>query len=630
MFGHRLWRTLFLAGLPWLIGADIAEAQLLTTPSTGDRFGGITSLSALQTAKLDSAIFQYNSAGASVLESSLTVSKLDLKAPGNARKEYDKGWQLLMRKNLQGAIDHLARAVSIYPSYVAAHNALGISYLNLGQVPQAKDEFAQAVALDEYLPKSRLNLGCAQLQLQQYSEAVGSLKKASSIAPLDLDLQTALAYAEFKNRDYPAVIATAHYVHKHKHKDAALVHLFAAGAWHAQQNLDRARDEMETLLNEDPNSPFASQLRQFLLQIQAEQVNLAQFKRHPADPPTSTSVEIRQDSQGTAEQNQVVPAKTETDPACIGCVTSATRGDPVGERGANSESYDDVAHQVIRVQVEEVAMMFTATDHGKSVTNLAPSDVVIREDNQPPVPILGFYNVTQLPLRIGLIIDMSNSITERFSFEQGAASKFLETVATDKNDLAFVIGFNWSVLLVQDFTSDQTLTAHAINQLAPGGGTALWDAVAFGADKLTSHPESQPVARVLVVISDGEDNSSSVSLQEAIWEAERGQVAVYTVSTKEGGLEASNPLIGNRALKTLSEQTGGALFIPGSLSNLARSLADLQQVLRGRYLVHYKPSSSKTDGRYHAVDIKAEKDGHKLKVYARKGYYASALLDSGF
>jgi Ca-activated chloride channel homolog len=628
MFRHRLWRTLFLAGLPWLSGADNAAAQLFSAPSNSDKFGGITSLGALQTAKLDSAIFQYNSAGASVLESSLTVSKLDLKAPGNARKEYDKGFQLLMRKDLQGAIDHLARAVSIYPSYVAAHDALGISYLNLGQVPQARDEFAQAVALDEYLPKSRLNLGCAQLQLQQYSAAVGSLKKASSIVPLDLDLQTALAYAEFKNRDYPAVIATAHYVHKQKHKDAALVHLFAAGAWHAQQNLDRARDEMETLLNEDPNSPFASQLRQFLLQIQAEQVNLAQFKRHPADPPASTSEQIRQDSQGTTEQNQVVPARTETDPTCIGCVTSAP-GDPVGGRGPNSESYDDVAHQVIRVQVEEVAMMFTATDHGKSVTNLSPSDVVIREDNQPPVPILGFYNVTQLPLRIGLIIDMSNSITERFSFEQGAASKFLETVATDKNDLAFVIGFNWSVLLVQDFTSDQTLTAHAINQLAPGGGTALWDAVAFGADKLTSRPESQPVARVLVVISDGEDNSSSVSLQEAIWEAERGQVAVYTVSTKEGALEESNPLIGNRALKTLSEQTGGALFIPGSLANLTRSLADLQQVLRGRYLVHYKPSSSKTDGRYHAVDIKAEKDGHKLKVYARKGYYASALLDSG-
>jgi VWFA-related protein len=185
------------------------------------------------------------------------------------------------------------------------------------------------------------------------------------------------------------------------------------------------------------------------------------------------------------------------------------------------------------------------------------------------------------------------------------------------------------VLLAQDFTSDQTRAAHGVEQLAPGGGTALWDAVAFGAEKLASRPESQPVARVLVVITDGEDNSSSVSLQQAIWAAQRGQVAVYAVSTREGFKDEPNKLIGNPALKTLSEETGGALFTPGSLGGLNRSLADLQQVLRGRYLVYYRPSSSTPDGRYHAVDIKAEKDGHKLKVYARKGYYASALIDSG-
>jgi len=273
-------------------------------------------------------------------------------------------------------------------------------------------------------------------------------------------------------------------------------------------------------------------------------------------------------------------------------------------------------------------MYFTATDHGKSVTGLSLSDIQIRDDNQPPEAILGFHNVTQLPLRIGLVIDLSNSVIDRFSFEQGAASKFLEVV-TDRNDLAFVIGFNCSVLLVQDFTSDQTLTTRAITELAPGGGTALWDAVAFAADKLASHPETQPVARVLVVISDGDDNSSSVPLQQAIWTAQRGEVAIYTVSTSEGRSEGSSASVGNHALKTLSEQTGGAAFTPGSLSGLTRSLADLQQVLRGRYLIYYKPASSQPDGRFHAVDIKAEKDGRKLKISARKGYYASALLDAG-
>ena len=609
MFRRRVWRALLLAGLTWLMGAGIAAAQLFSVASQGDKFGGgLTSLSALQTAKMDSAIFQFYTSEASPLESpDISVSKLDLKAPGNARKEYGKGYLQLLRKDLQGAIDHLARAVSIYPSFVAAHNALGIAYLNLGQIQQARDEFARAIALDDHLPNSYLNLGCAQLELQQYPEAVGSLKKASSIAPLDVPVLTALTYAEFKNRDYPAVIATARHVHNHKHQDAALVHLLAAGAWEAQHNLNEAQGEMDILLGEDQKSPLSGQFRQILDQIKAEKVSLAQVKRHPADPSPSlssalpplnaevVSPQIRQASQGNSRSEQ---------------------------------SDEDVAHQVIRFQVQEVAMLFAATDHGKSVTNLSLSDIEIRDDNQPPETILGFHNVTQLPLRIGLIIDMSNSIIDRFSFEQGAASKFLETVVTDKSDLSFVIGFNNSVFLVQDFTPDQTLTARAITQLAPGGGTALWDAVAFAADKL-ARPELQPVARILVVISDGDDNSSSASLQEAIWAAQRGQVAIYAVSTKEGSNNESNPFLGNRALKTLSEQTGGTSFTPGSLGGLTRSLADLQQVLRGRYLVYYRPASSKPDGRYHAVDIKAEKDGHKLKVYARKGYYASALLDAG-
>jgi Ca-activated chloride channel homolog len=643
MFRRRLWRALLLAGLTWIVAGGMAAAQLFSVPSPGDRSGGdLTSLSALQTSKMDSAIFPFNTPETSVVESrSNSVSKLDLKAPRKAQEEYEKGYQQLMRKDFQGAIDLLARATTIYPSFVAAHNALGIAYLNLGRIQQARDEFARAITLDDHLPNSYLNLGCAQLELQQYPEAVESLKKASSIAPLDLQVLTALTYAEYKNRDYPAVIATTRHVHGRKHQDAAVVHLFAAGAWGAQDNLNEAQGEMETLLSEDPKSPLSGQFRQILDQIKAEKAGVVQAKRHPADPsrsvssappsPTTEAVsrQVRQPSQSMSEHNHA--AITETDATCIGCLTTASP-DPSGASGPSSGSEQpdgNDAHQVIRLEVQEVAMLFTATDHGKSVTNLSLSDIEIRDDNQPPEAILGFHNVTQLPLRIGLVIDMSNSVTERFSFEQSAANKFLEMVVTDKNDLSIVIGFNCYVLLAQDFTSDQTITARSITQLAPGGGTALWDAVAFGAEKLAAHPESDPVARVLVVISDGNDNSSSVSLQQAIWAAQRGQVAIYTVSTKGGSQKESSPALGNRALKTLSEQTGGAIFTPGSLSGLTRSLAELQEVLRGRYMVYYRPASSKPDGRYHSVDIKAEKDGRKLKVYTRNGYHASVLLDDG-
>lgn len=229
------------------------------------------------------------------------------------------------------------------------------------------------------------------------------------------------------------------------------------------------------------------------------------------------------------------------------------------------------------------------------------------------------------PLRLGLIVDTSDSVRDRFSFEEAAATKFLQEVVVGKDDLAFVVGVSNSVLLVQDFTADQTLSAHAVNQLAPGGGTALWDAVAFAADKLATHPEVQPAARILVVISDGEDNSSGMTLKQAIERAQHGEVAVYTVSTRDGLEEEPGALLGNHALRTLSELTGGTAFAPGSARYLDGSLADLQQVIRGRYLVSYKPASFQRDGRYRTIDIGAQKDGRPLKVFARKGYYASAV-----
>ena len=280
----------------------------------------------------------------------------------------------------------------------------------------------------------------------------------------------------------------------------------------------------------------------------------------------------------------------------------------------------------LHASTDEVAVFFAATDHGKSVTNLARGDVDVRDKgDQPRRPLQDSAASLQLPLRLGLVIDTSGSIKDRFKFEQEAAANFMQKVVTGPEDLAFVIGFANSVLLVQDFTGDQKQISHAVDQLVPSGGTALWDAVAFAADKLLARPEPQPVARVLVVISDGEDNSSGVTLKQAIGRAQRGEVAIYTVSTREI-LDAPNDdaAVGERALSTVADLTGGAAFSPGSVRNLNGSLVELQQVIRSRYLISYKPALFKRDGQYRTIDIKAQKDGHKLRIYARKGYYASA------
>ena len=563
-----------------------------------------------------------------------SVSALDLKAPGKAQREYEKGYQLLMRKDAQGAIEHLAKAVEIYPKFVAAHNALGSAYLRLDQNEQARGEFEKAVALDDHMPNSHLNLGCAELALKQYSAAETSFRKASEIAPVDLEVSKALAYAEYLNRDYPAVLATTREVHARKHQGAAVVHYFAAAAYEAQNDMPDAKAQMETLLREDPNSASAGEFRQILDAIKQEEARRAEAKLHPvqevkfsfstpAEPTAEeASGQAQQVLQNVKERSQIAEAEAEPEPVCTECGKTA----PI-ELAANSggeRSRLNHSGTMFHASVDEVAIFFAATDHGRSVTDLTAAEIGVSDDSQPPAKILGFRNQTQLPLRLGLVIDTSNSVTERFSFEQNAAVKFLEKVLTNDEDLAFVVGVNNSVLLVQEFTSDPMLRSRAIHQLAPAGGTALWDAIAFASDKLAKRPEQQPVARVLVVISDGEDNSSSMTLKEAIASAQRGEVAVYTISTRQALQEDASAVLGEHALRTLSELTGGAAFVPGSVQRLNGSLADLQEVIRSRYLVSYKPAAFRRDGRYRAINITAAKEGRQLRVYARKGYYASA------
>src|ERR1700755_42794 len=193
------------------VGARPAAAQVFSTPgSGGNRFGTATAMDGIGAARMDGNLFLINSQGpgaTSPLQApSGSVSKLDLKAPAKAQHEYEKGYQLLMKKDTTGAIPHLAKSIAIYPNYVAADNALATAFLNRGEKEQAVEQFSRAIALDDHLPNSYLNLGCAQIAMQHYGDAEGSLKKAASIAPMDLPLQTALTYAEFANQDYSAVV----------------------------------------------------------------------------------------------------------------------------------------------------------------------------------------------------------------------------------------------------------------------------------------------------------------------------------------------------------------------------------------------------------------------------------------
>jgi Ca-activated chloride channel family protein len=560
----------------------------------------------------------------------ISVSRLDLKAPSKARKEYDKAFRLLNRKDYQSAVEHLAQAILIYPEFVAAHNALGSSYLGLGKNEQARDEFSKAAALDDHLPISHLNLGCAELALKHYPAAEAAVQKASSIAPLDLQVLSALAYAQLLNDNYTGTVATAHQVHSRSHKGVAIVHYYAAAAADALHDQNETRHELQTFLNEDPNSPAAQNAREILKQITEPTQTVASLSLTSSielAPPDSPAVPgempslMREFLQDTKQAQQIGEAEA----MCDGCESTAGpefRESPPDPNLTRSSGW------TLHTDVNEVVVSFSATDHGKAVSNLTTADFTIRDGNKPPASIVGFRSEAQLPLRLALVIDTSESVTNRFSFEQAAAANFADKVLTGREDLAFVVGFSNSVLLVQDFTADNGEISEAINKLAPAGGTSVWDAVVFAADKLASRPETQPVARVLVVISDGEDNSSSSTLKQAIEAAERDEVTVYAVSTHEDFITVVLPkqttALGDHALKTLADRTGGTALLPGSLGHLSHSLDDLQAVIRSRYMVSYRPAPFKRDGLYHSIDITAQKSGHKLHVYARKGYVAQA------
>ncbi len=635
------WR---FCGLILLLLCSAVSAQIISSTTRGDPELGIGAEAADETTYRLWQVGEGAYGPRSPLESPKgSVSALDLKAPGKARREYEKGYELLQRKDLPGAVDHLTSAVSIYPNFVAAHSALGSTYLSLNQNDRAHAEFAKAAELDDHLPASYLNLACAELALKDYQAAEVSIRKASALAPLDLVVQTALAYGELMNKDYDAAIATTQKVHSQKHVGFVKVHLYAASAWQAQHNLPAAQRELEIFLKEEPKSAAAARVTEMLRQLRetpdsqpapappasAPQLNVTYVPSPAGDASAANQgPDAGQRLVQALKENTEIAEATEaekTNEEGSAARPTAPTGNAPSSRTLPKNAANTSPEMTFRASTNEVAVFFTATDHRKSVTDLTTSDITIRDNSEGPAAIVGFRNESQLPLRLGVVIDTSSSVTDRFKFEQESAIEFLKKVLIGPNDLGFVIGVANSVLLVQDFTNNQDLLSRAVNQLAPSGGTALWDAVAFGADKLASRPEPHPVARLLVVLSDGQNNSSSTTLKQVISQAQREEVFIYSVSTKDAD-EASDLIssVGTRALQTLAELTGGAAFEPGSLHRLNVSLADLQQLIRGRYLISYKPAHFQGNGQYRPIEITARKGGQKLRIYARKGYFASA------
>jgi len=272
-----------------------------------------------------------------------------------------------------------------------------------------------------------------------------------------------------------------------------------------------------------------------------------------------------------------------------------------------------------RKRVNEVNVVFTVTDrHGRYVNNLTKTDFNVLDDQRPALEVRSFRRETDLPLQVGLLVDASNSVRDRFKFEQQAAIEFLNETIRPKYDQAFVVGFDVTPEVTQDFTDNTDALSNGVRSLRPGGGTAMYDALYFACrDKLMKEPQTGPVRRAVILLSDGDDNQSHVTREEAVEMAERAEVIVYAISTNINGSGSR----GDKVLERIADATGGRAFFPFQITEVSNAFSEIQNELRSQYALAYTPASLAPNGQYHSIEIIAQ-NRKGLRVRSRHGYYA--------
>jgi Ca-activated chloride channel family protein len=308
---------------------------------------------------------------------------------------------------------------------------------------------------------------------------------------------------------------------------------------------------------------------------------------------------------------------------------AAVAQQPAPPRGQEPRDQGDT----LRVRVERVNLVFSVLNRrNKFITDLSKENFSIKEDGKPH-DILYFGRQTDLPLRVGILLDTSNSIRDRLKFEQEAAIDFIHNVIRRKKDMVFLMSFDSEMGLIEDFTDDAGKLTEAVSKLRAGGGTALYGSIRHACrEKLMNPPlpegENPQVRRVLIVISDGIDTDPGGPLRsEAIEACQRAETAIYAVSTSTDWMSVAGDkpkkyhmTEGDKVLERLAEDSGGRAFYPYRIDDLARSFADIDQELRSQYQITYEPANKRADGRFRAVRIEVDRKG--LEVRARKGYYA--------
>jgi Ca-activated chloride channel family protein len=277
-----------------------------------------------------------------------------------------------------------------------------------------------------------------------------------------------------------------------------------------------------------------------------------------------------------------------------------------------------LSNQTYRVRVDLVNVLCSVFDEDTNsfVTSLMQDDFAVYEDGKEQ-KIENFSRETDIPLTLAMLIDTSGSVKPKLKFEQEAAINFFQSVLRE-DDRAMLVEFDSGVALRQDFTNDPNKLAAEINKLRADGQTSLYDAIYMSCDEKLIRETGR---KAIIILSDGKDESSKRTLEEATEMALRSEAVIFAISVTKGGffgVDSSNE--GDDTLKNLVEVTGGRVFFPFELDDLYDNFRQIDQELRSQYSIGYTSTNSAKDGKYREIRIKVKEGDYKLNF--RKGYYA--------
>lgn len=269
---------------------------------------------------------------------------------------------------------------------------------------------------------------------------------------------------------------------------------------------------------------------------------------------------------------------------------------------------------VLRKNVNEVNLVLSVTNkRGHFVNGLDKKKFSVFDNNKQQNNITFFQNQTNLPLNIAIVLDTSESVTSQFDAERNSIKDFLQDTIRHE-DTAVLFAFNENIRVIAPVRYNRRELSHRLKRIKPQGDTALYDTVSAAAERLAE--DSRPARRIIILVSDGQENRSRISMDGALTAALKAGAAIYSVNDGDDDITAMGKQ-GETVLKTLAQSTGGSYFVASEDGDIGSAFSKIRKELRSQYVLAYKPSEL-SSSEFHFLKVVVG----DLLVRCRRGYYA--------